>query len=83
MKFEKDAAAGSKIFRADSPMIAPYDTKTKGNEWRHTLEIGDEVDVLNNYGEWRTTTVIKKENELNNPLPMIMIGFRRYNPAGD
>ena len=28
VKYEKDAVAGSKIFRADSPNIAPYDSKT-------------------------------------------------------
>ena len=39
--------------------------------------------MLDNYGSWSTCTIIKKESELNNPLPMITIGFRRYSAMGD
>ena len=38
---------------------------------------------MDHYGSWSTCTVIKKESELNNPLPMLKVGFRRYNPMGD
>lgn len=83
VKYFKDAAAGTKIFRADSTQIAPYDTKTKDDEWRYALKVADQVDVMDNYGAWSTCTVIKKESELNNPLPMITVGFRRYSAMGD
>ena len=83
IKYVKDSGAGSKLFRADSPQLARFDTKTAGEEWRYNLQVGDEVDALDSYGTWATVTVVKRDAEENNPLPMVTVGFRRYHPGGD
>ena len=41
------------------------------------------MDVLDSYSEWATCTIVKKENTLDSPLPMITVGFRRYGSEGD
>ena len=46
IKYVKDSGAGSKLFRADSPQLAQFDTRTAGDEWRYTLQVGDEAELL-------------------------------------
>ncbi len=39
---------------------------------------------MDSYHTWQTVTVIRKDESIeNNPLPMVTVGFRRYNPDGD
>lgn len=83
IKYFKDVAAGQKLFRADSFQLAPYDTKTSGEEWRYNLKVGDEVDVLDSYAAWKTATVIKKDSDTGITMSNITVGFRRYNTDGD
>ena len=84
IKYSRDSSSGTKIFRSDSLQIAPFDSKTQGDiEWRYSLKVGDEVDVLDSYSEWATCTVVKKENTENSALPMITVGYRRYSSEGD
>lgn len=83
VKWFKDSVSMSKIFRADSPQIAQFETKTPGFEWRHNLQVLDEIDVLDAYGKWETVTVVRKDNPDSEMTPQIYIGFRRYSPDGD
>ena len=83
IKFLKDASSCSKTFRADSLDIAPFDSKTNGEEWRYNLKVGDEVDALDYASTWHTVTVIKTESESNGVTsPFLTVGFRRYKPEG-
>jgi len=40
--------------------------------------------VLDAYQTWQTVTVIRRDEKIEgNPIPMITVGFRRYNSDGD
>lgn len=88
VKYFKDVSAGQKIFRADSKEISGFRTKcqeepTSIEDWRSRLSPGDLVDVLDAYAVWNTVTVIKRDSNLDNPMPMVTVGFRTYCDDGE
>jgi len=85
VKYYRDVGVGSKILRADSPNIAPFDSKTQGDEWRYNLAVGDRIDVFDYLQQWTTATVIKKDqmDDPNKQLYQLVVGFRLYSSDGD
>ena len=62
IKYMGDTSVVEKIQKFDSKDIAPFDTKTKGDEWRNNLKQGDMVDILDKDNKWVNATVIKEAN---------------------
>ena len=72
---------GTKLYRADSLLIAPYNKMTKNDQWRQNLQVGDQCDFYDKYMQWDTVTVVDKEDKRDNPK--LTLGFRKYKHDGD
>ena len=83
VKYTRDLTTQSKTFRADDQKVQPFESYTKGDEWRANLQPYDQVDVLDSYSEWDTWTVIKNDGAAGSLNPMITVGYRRYHADGE
>ena len=61
----------------DSRNIAPYGSRTGGNEWRLALKKGDIIDCLDTAATWYQSTVLDRKED-----NKALIGFRVYTKDG-
>jgi hypothetical protein len=82
IKFQKDISVQAALFRADSPKIAPLNSKTTGDDWRDNLRVGDQVDALDASLRWNNATILSVDKN-KGVMPQVKVGHRVYSAAGD
>ena len=65
--------------------VAPYNLRTKGDEWRKELKPGDFVDAYDSTKAWYQSIIQSKEVVYHDDREIIKyrIGFRMYHPEGN
>lgn len=81
VEYVQNGRAPSRHFRADSPYIARYDTRTGADgQWRSVLQVGDEVDFMRDAGEWVQAEVLDIDRQLDSyeATPDMELGTRAF-----
>ena len=65
--------------------LAPFGTKTSDYEWRMSIQKGDIIDVCDTSNVWYNSTVIdvRVEEDGENEIKQIFVGYRTYDENGD
>jgi hypothetical protein len=65
--------------------LAPFDSLSKGEEWRLNMKTGDFIDGYDTTKLWYASTIVDiatKTNAEGQVVPMVNVGFRRYHENG-
>jgi len=76
-----------KIFPRDSDQIAPFNTYTKDDGWRHQLKTGDNIDAFDTEHYWYRSTIIDVDTAIDEATGQevtarVQIAFRHYQEEG-
>jgi hypothetical protein len=68
------------------PKFAPLGIFTSDHDWRDNLEVGDNIDAVDNEMDWYRSTVLKLRDGVDDngqTVKQVLLGFRYYHEDGN
>ena len=86
INFENENSEVCRMLSKESHEIAPYGSKTAGEDWRNRLAKGSLVDVCDTVGIWYHSTIQDSRSSFTdqgNQYFEVQVGYRVYEPTGE